>query len=310
MKKDYASFTNSSLGRSKPRKHIFHSFVNSTLKRKKNHSNIGLVEDSTSSTTIVRIIIGLLMVHIVIIGGVLLKGHFDKLAGGVSVPPALTPPPAAPAMAQQAEEVPLQPVVMAPAQQQQQGGNHITQPAQAEADAQQPALFPEDGAAVASAPSAPAAEPVVTTPAPAPVAVEPAPAAPAETQPTAAQADAPTTTVRYLVNSGDTWYGIAQAHGISQDALRAANPEAARKRHLIQGQYINLPVRADSPAAQAAAKAAEAEVGPTYTVKRGDTLASIARRHKMSTAALMKLNNLTDKDARRIKPGQKLKVSK
>ncbi len=296
--KSHDSFTRSSLGRSKPRKHFFRSIVNSTLKRSKvQHSHIGLVEDSTSSTTIVRIIIGLLMVHLVIIGGVLLKGHFDKLAGGVAVLPTVTPPPP-PAVQDDVLPQPTAPAVaVAPAQ-----GNHITQAAQADTSAQAsanaPELFPEEGAAAVPAPAPAASTPVVVAPAPA------APVAPA-------QPDAAMVTLRHLVNSGDTWYGIAQSHGISMDALKAANPAAARKNHLYPGIYLNVPVKADSAAAQnAAAQAPAEEVSPVYTVKRGDTLARIARKHKMSTAALMKLNDLTEKDARHIKIGQKLKVSK
>ncbi len=295
--RQHDSFTNSGLGRAKPRKRVFRSFINNNLKR--NRSQMGLVEDRTSSTTIVRIIIGLLMLHLVIIGGVLLKGQFDKMAGGVAVSPTLIPPPSvAQPAAQQVEEVlpqPAAPAVAAPAPAQ---ANHITQPASAGA----PELFPEGGAAAEPA----AAPAVVVTP---PV-VEPAPAAaaaPAEPAP----AEPAMTTIKHLVNSGDTWYGIAQEHGITIDALRAANPAAARKNHLYQGSYLNVPVKADSAAAQAAAAAAPAEEpASTYKVKRGDTLAKIARKYKMSVPALMKLNNLTDKDARRIKIGQELKVSK
>ncbi len=289
--KRYDSFTNSGLGRAKPERHVFRSFINNNLKR--NRSKIGLVEDRTSSTTIVRIIIGLLMLHLVIIGGVLLKGHFDKAAAGVAVSPSLTPPPSVAKPAAPPEEVLPQPAP-APAVAA-TTGNHITQPVE---------LFPEGGAAATV--EAPAAAPVVVTP---PV-IEPAPAAPAAEPAPAAPAEA-TTTIKYLVSSGDTWYGIAEKHGVSIDALKAANPTAARKNHLYQGSYISVPVKADSAAAQAAAAEAPAEPeGATYTIKRGDTLARIAKKHKMSVPALMKLNNLSDKDARRIQPGQTLKVGK
>ncbi len=290
MKRQHDSFTNSGLGRAKPRHHVFHSFVNTRLKR--NRSQMGLVEDRTSSTTIVRIIIGLLMLHLVIIGGVLLKGHVDKMAGGVSVPPALTPPP----RAEQNEvlpQPPAAPLAVEPA------GNHITQPTQGGE------LFPEENAVAAT--PAPAPAPVVVTP---PV-VESTPATPAPAPATPAAPAEATTTIKYLVNSGDTWYGIAQKHGITMDALKAANPTAARKTHVYQGSYLNVPVKADSEAARAATAAQPVETpAATYTVKRGDTLARIARKHKMSVPALMKLNNLTDKDARRIKIGQELKVGK
>ncbi len=297
MKQNH-SFTNSGLGRANPRRHVFHSWMNKSLKRHK--SETGLVEDRTSSVAIVRIIIGLLLLHLVIIGGVLLKGHFDKMASGVAVSPTLTPPPDVAAPERQPEEVlpqPTQQVAVAtpaPAQQA-SAGNHITQPA-----AEVP-LFPDEDTAE-----------VVATPVPTPVVVTPPVVAPAPVQQATAPAEpsAPTTTIKYLVNSGDTWYGIATQHKITVDALKAANPTAARKNNLYQGSYINIPVRADSAEAQAAAAAAPpAPVAKTYTIKRGDTLAKIARKHKMTVPALMKLNDLSDRDARRIQPGQKLKVA-
>ena len=45
----------------------------------------------------------------------------------------------------------------------------------------------------------------------------------------------------------------------------------------------------------------------TYTVKKGDTLAKIAKKYKTTTANLKKLNNLK---TTKIKTGQKLKVPK
>ncbi len=302
--RQHNSFNNSGLGRSKPQRHAFRSFINDNFKRKR--SQMGLVEDRTSSTTIVRIIIGLLMLHLVIIGGVLLKGHFDKLAGGVVVPPSMTPPPPIAKPVLQAEEAqaaatPVLPAPTAPAapvaSSTASSATHITQPS-AETE-----LFPEDESAVAVAP-APTAPVVVTPPvAPAQPASTPAPAAPAVAM----------TTVKHLINSGDTWYGIASEYGISIDALKAANPASARRSHLYQGNYLNVPVPADSPAAKAAAAATKVAAAPaaaTYTVRRGDTLARIARKHKMSVNALMKLNGLTAKDARNIKVGMELKVGK
>ncbi len=300
------TFANSGLGRTKPRKHRFFSLL------KRHKSETGLIEDRTSSVAIVRIIIGLLLLHLVIIGGVLLKGHFDKMALGANVPQSLTPPPVAdeviPQPAAVAVETPaVAPTPAKPAEAAQpaqaatasSGGTHITQ-----AGAGEVALFPEDDA------------PAVATPAPTPVVVTPPVIAPtpaqqaAEPTPAPTPAAEPTTTIKYLVNSGDTWYGVASKHGVSIDALKAANPTAARKPHLFQGTYINVPVKADSAAAQAAAATAPpAPAAKTYTIKRGDTLAKIARKHKMTVPALMKLNNLTEKDARRIRPGQELKVA-
>ena len=88
-------FRNSELDRAKPKRHTFHSLINDKLKR--HRSDTGLVEDRTSSVTIVRIIVGLLLLHLIIIGGVLLRGHMVKEGStGLAAPVAITPPPAAP----------------------------------------------------------------------------------------------------------------------------------------------------------------------------------------------------------------------
>ena len=58
------------------------------------------------------------------------------------------------------------------------------------------------------------------------------------------------------------------------------------------------------------AKKAQAVAGKSriYRVRRGDTLGGIAYRHKVSLSNLMKANNLTDKDAKRLRVGQKLTI--
>ena len=277
-------FRNSPLDRVPPKRHIFHSLLYD--KSKRHRTDTGLVEDGASSTTIVRIIGGLLLVHLVVIGGVLLRGHMVKANSGVAVAPTITPPPAqqtpppSEEVLPQPTATPAAPAPAAPA------ANHITQ-------------APAQDAAVAVAPPA---EPVLVTPPPAP---QPA-AAPA--------APAPTTTVQHYVASGDTWYGIATQYGTTVEALKAANPKSAQKNMLFSGTTLTVPVAADSAHAQAAAPATPevaeaASATKVYTVKRGETLGGIARRHNISLQKLLKINNLTEKDARRIRAGMELKVS-
>ncbi len=285
-KRKNEQFRNSELARACPKRHIFHSLLYD--KSKRHRTDTGLVEDSSSSTTIVRIIGGLLLVHLVVIGGVLLRGHMVKSNSGVAVSPTITPPPAAaPATPAPAEEVLPQPTAApatpapAPAA---PAPNHITQAPAA------------DNTVAVAAP----VEPVLVTPTPAP---EPAPA-PAVQQ---------TVTVKHYVASGDTWYRIATQYGTTVEALQAANPKAASKNMLFSGTYLDVPVKSDSPHAQATVAenaVAEAAAAPkTHTVKRGETLGLIAKRNNITLQKLLKLNNLTEKDARRIQVGTELKVS-
>lgn len=59
-----------------------------------------------------------------------------------------------------------------------------------------------------------------------------------------------------------------------------------------------VPATADAPTERPA----------TYTVAAGDSLGSIAHKYECSVKSLMKLNNLTKKDVKRLKPGQVLKI--
>lgn len=288
-------FRNSDMARVRPKRHIFHSLLYDN-KPKRHRTDTGLVEDSTSGSTIVRIIGGLLLVHLIVIGGVLLRGHMVKSNSGVAVAPTITPPPAQQAPAP-AEEVLPQPTAVpaatATATPAAPAANHITQ-----------APAPQDATVTLTTP----AEPVLVTPPPAPAVAAATPAAPA------APAAAPqTTTVKHYVASGDTWYSIAKQYGSTVEALQAANPKSAQKNVLFSGTYLNVPVPADSAHAQTAraenAAQEAASAAKIHVVKRGENLGIIAKRNKISLQKLMKLNNLTEKDARRIRVGQELKVS-
>lgn len=287
-------FRNSELDRARPKRHIFHSLLYD--KSKRHRTDTGLVEDSTSSTTIVRIIGGLLLVHLVVIGGVLLRGHMVKSNSGVAVAPTITPPPAVQQAPAPSEEVLPQPTApqVAPAA--------AAKPASAAPAANHITQAPAQDAAVAEV--APA-EPVLLTPPPAPQAAQqPEPAAPAA----AAQK-----TVKHYVSSGDTWYGIATQYGISVEELQAANPKSAQKNKLFSGTYLDVPAKADAPATASAPAEQVAEpaapAAKVHKVKRGETLKGISIRHNISLEKLLKLNNLTIKDARRIRVGMELKVS-
>lgn len=316
-------FRNSELDRAKPKRHIFHSFINERLKR--HHSDTGLVEDRTSSVTIVRIIVGLLMIHLIIIGGVLLRGQMVKESstaaagatattpppGPLTPPPAVNTPPAAPvtppahAAVQTPPVAPPAPVVTdalpqptAPIAQSTPvaaPSNHITQAAQ-------------DDIAVDEVDEEPVVIAAVQAPAPAQ-----APAAPAEP-------------LRHRVAPGDTIYRISNQYGVTEAALKAANPSLAQGV-LRAGSTITIPANGQqarvATAAQQAAPvtpavrptvvqtttAATAATAPkVYTVQRGETLSRISRKVKVSVKDLMEINGL--KNPNRITPGMELRLSR
>lgn len=295
-KRSLTSYRNSDLDRAKPRKRLFHSFINNNLKQpKKHHSDTGLVEDRTSSTTIVRIIAGILMVHVVVIGGLLVRGNLVKSNTGLAVTPGVAPPPTAPARVEEAAVVPgpvnmnavLTPAATVPAPQPTPAQVHITQATTT------PVAAPTGPVqAVISQPQQAAPTVAVPTPAPTPA--------------------ANTAIVKHMVASGDNWNSVAVQYGVTVNELKAANPQAATNANLFTGTYLDVPVAADSAAGQAAMaaqeQAAEEARGTVHVVKKGETLGVIARKYRISLKKLYSLNGLTEKDARRIQPGRELKV--
>ena len=90
----------------------------------------------------------------------------------------------------------------------------------------------------------------------------------------------------YQIRAGDTFYAIARAHGMTVDTLRRANP-GVNPSSLRVGQLICIPTAlAPGVPSQPACPA-----GATpYIIRRGDTFYGIARRFRVSVAALTSAN--------------------
>ncbi|MBI5799559.1 MAG: LysM peptidoglycan-binding domain-containing protein [Verrucomicrobia bacterium] len=141
------------------------------------------------------------------------------------------------------------------------------------------------------APVAPVAPPVVapTEPAPAPAPVPVAPSAEAKV---------------HVVAKNDSFYTMSKKYGVGMKAIEAANAGVDSTKLKI-GQKINIPASAPKAAKAPAGAAHAADSDGTYTIKSGDNLGSIAKRHGTTVAKLRDANGLkTDQ----IKVGQKLKV--
>jgi LysM repeat protein len=102
----------------------------------------------------------------------------------------------------------------------------------------------------------------------------------------------------YVVQNGDTLFGIAQRSGVRLADLLRANDLSVNS--VIQpGQQLTIPGGTASPSLAPPA-------GATYTVLPGDWLSTIADRHGISLAALLAANNLTTTSV--IHPGQQLTI--
>lgn len=115
----------------------------------------------------------------------------------------------------------------------------------------------------------------------------------------------------YVVRGGDTLSRIAAAHEVKTTDMMAANPTLKSADKIFVGQKLNLPANAkgvsgDAPAAAqkgaaasapaAAAKSGTHEAIPAdgkYTVRAGDSLWTVARRHGLKSDDIRRWSNLT-----------------
>jgi membrane-bound lytic murein transglycosylase D len=154
------------------------------------------------------------------------------------------------------------------------------------------------------------------------VAAATAVASPAAASGPAAQAATAAGPVRHVVRSGETLSQIASRYGVALRDLMADN--GIRRAGLIHaGQVLDIAQRgdrggtvakADTAAAMPETTATAAAVPPdeplppeAHVVRRGETLARIARRYGIDEAALAAHNGLRDPDA--LRAGQRLRVA-
>ncbi|MEP6669602.1 MAG: LysM peptidoglycan-binding domain-containing protein [Chthoniobacter sp.] len=137
-----------------------------------------------------------------------------------------------------------------------------------------------------------------------------------ETAPVPAVAPArPETGHQYQVKAGDNLTKVAFAYGVTPAQIMEAN-HLKEGAVLHQGQTLTIPAAKTTDktadAKKTGATPKQADVPPTtttpgfYTVKKGDTLTSIARNYGLTTEELVKANKITD--PKKLQLGQTLKV--
>ncbi|MBP1752331.1 MAG: murein/chitin-binding protein, LysM, LysM [Geobacteraceae bacterium] len=102
----------------------------------------------------------------------------------------------------------------------------------------------------------------------------------------------------HKIKKNDTLYSLAKKYHVTVHDIKSAN--SLVNRHIKSGDVLVIPPRpvsADGGAEAAKTKSA----GVTYKVKRGDSLAKIARKTGVSVSELKSLNSLR---ANKVKPGR------
>ncbi|MBO7131358.1 MAG: LysM peptidoglycan-binding domain-containing protein, partial [Fibrobacterales bacterium] len=98
------------------------------------------------------------------------------------------------------------------------------------------------------------------------------------------------------VRAGDSYYSLARTFNVTVEELKAAN--GATDDNLRVGQKLKLPGGSRAPSGDR----------PTYTVRKGDNLYSIAKTFGVTVAELKEWNRLDDKA--QIFPGDRLVCQK
>jgi LysM repeat protein len=106
------------------------------------------------------------------------------------------------------------------------------------------------------------------------------------------------------VKKGDVLERIARQNHVSVDELMKVNKLSSTRLKI--GQTLKIPAKGAT--ARASTTAASSEGAQYYTVKNGDNPWTIAVKHHMKVDELLKLNNMNEDKARRLKPGDRIRI--
>lgn len=107
---------------------------------------------------------------------------------------------------------------------------------------------------------------------------------------------------RVTVQKGDTLEKIAKTHHVSVDEIYSYNHLATSILQI--GQVLKIPPSYHAKSLTSSSSSEES----FYTVKQGDNPWSIAVKNHMKLDDLLKLNNLNEEKARKLRPGDKLRI--
>ncbi len=127
----------------------------------------------------------------------------------------------------------------------------------------------------------------------------------ADFRPTVQERFASSREIRHIVKKGETLFGIARHHRVTTAQIKAWN--GLKSNHIARGQRLVIRIAASGKHEPLVAKNRHQERKRTlYTVRRGDTLHSIARRFKVAVNDIQRWNNLHR--GHTLHPGQRVTV--
>jgi peptidoglycan DL-endopeptidase LytF len=132
------------------------------------------------------------------------------------------------------------------------------------------------------------------------------PAAPSIATPTLLSEKKNEEYVEVKVRKGDVLEKIAGAHHVSVDEIVSYNHLTST--HLRINQTLKIPKKKSAPQEKSVAQTIASAEPKFYIVKTGDNPWTIAVKNHMKVDELLKLNNLDQEKARKLKPGDKLKI--
>ena len=107
------------------------------------------------------------------------------------------------------------------------------------------------------------------------------------------------------VRKGDVLERIARQNHVSVNEIMRVNKLSSTRLKI--GQTLKIPAQRNAGSAKSVAAASD-ESAQFYTIKNGDNPWTIAVKHHMKVEELLKMNNLDENKARRLKPGDRVRV--
>jgi peptidoglycan endopeptidase LytF len=104
------------------------------------------------------------------------------------------------------------------------------------------------------------------------------------------------------VKKGDVLEKIARQNHVSVNDLMKANKLSSSRLKI--GQTLKIPGKGSKQSVTTASN----ETAQYYTIKTGDNPWTIAVKHHMKVDELLKLNNMNEDKARRLKPGDRIRI--